>query len=133
MDQAKLLLSDMTSNIAHPDLRQYRFCLRQPEGHVHAAVQVDGSGQCDPSLHRSPSLAVEFTKAVVAVGLEGAHAEFLGQGEGLAVVSFGFCSLHGLALCRNVAEAPQCPGLLPTFSSGTREVESPRRKSMGVS
>jgi hypothetical protein len=70
---------------------------------------------------------------VLAVGLEWAHARFLGQGEGLVVMGFGICSLHGLALCYNVAEAPQCPGLRPTFSSGMREVESPRRKSMGVS
>jgi hypothetical protein len=114
-------------------LRQPGFRLWQPEVHVHAAVQVDGSEQCGPSRHRSPSLAVESAKAVLAVRLEWAHARFLGQDEGLVVACFGFCSLYGLALCRNVAEAPQCPGLLPTFSAATREVKSLPRDSTGVS
>ena len=39
-------------------------------------------------------LGVQGAEAAVAVGLERAHAQFLGQGEGLAVVGFGL-SLSG--------------------------------------
>ena len=41
-------------------------------------------------LHPSADLGIQATKAKVAVGLQRAHAEFLGQGEGLAVVCFGW-------------------------------------------
>ena len=43
----------------------------------------------------------------MAVGLERAHAEFLGEGEGLLVVGFGLLALRGLTLRRNVAEEAQ--------------------------
>ena len=36
---------------------------------------------------------VQRAKAQVAVGLERAHAEFLGQGQGLLVVGFGLCGI----------------------------------------
>jgi hypothetical protein len=42
----------------------------------------------------------------MAVGLERAHAQFLGQSEGLAVEGFDQFGLWGLALRRNVAEEP---------------------------
>ena len=47
----------------------------------------------------------------MAMGLERAHAEFLGQGEGLAVVRFGQCALQGIAMRCNIAEEPQGPRL----------------------
>jgi hypothetical protein len=31
-------------------LRQYRLCLRQPERHVHSAVEIDGRGQFNMDL-----------------------------------------------------------------------------------
>jgi hypothetical protein len=40
----------------------------------------------------------------MAVGLEGAHTEFLGQGEGLAVVGFGQRAFQALTPCCNLAE-----------------------------
>ena len=43
----------------------------------------------------------------MAVGLERAHAQFLGQGEGLAVVVFGLLDLRRLAPRGNVAEEAQ--------------------------
>jgi hypothetical protein len=44
---------------------------------------------------------------MVAVGLERAHAECLGQGEGLAVVGFGVLALWRLAPRGNLAEEAQ--------------------------
>jgi hypothetical protein len=32
------------------------------------------------------------------MGLEWAHAEFLGQGEGMVVVGFGQCTIWGIAV-----------------------------------
>ena len=47
---------------------------------------------------------IQRAEAAVAMGLERAHAEFLGQGEGLAVVGFGQFDYLRLALRRNVTE-----------------------------
>ena len=64
----------------------------------------------------------------MAVGLERAHAEFLGQGEGLLVVGFGRLDLRGLALRRNVAEEAQGIRLVAPFLvlTGERQRRSAR-------
>ncbi len=41
------------------------------------------------------------------MGLEGAHAEFLGPGEGLFLMGFGLVELWGIAMHRNPPEADQ--------------------------
>jgi hypothetical protein len=46
----------------------------------------------------------------MAVGLERAHAELIGAG--LAVVLFGRFDLQGIALCGDVAEESEGPGLM---------------------
>jgi hypothetical protein len=51
----------------------------------------------------------------VAVDHERAHAEFVGQGEGLAVVGFGLRALRWLAPRCNLAEEAQGIGLVTTF------------------
>src|SRR5712691_10806538 len=51
----------------------------------------------------------------MAVGHERAHAEFFGQGEGWAVVGFGWLNLRGLAPRRNVAEEAQGIRLMAAF------------------
>ena len=40
----------------------------------------------------------------MAVHLERTHTEFLGQGQGLAVVGFGLAVLWWLTPCRNLAQ-----------------------------
>ena len=50
----------------------------------------------------------------MAVGLEWAHAQLLGQGEGLPVVGFSLCALRG-SRSRNVAEEPQGIRLVAPF------------------
>ena len=51
----------------------------------------------------------------MAVGLERAHAEFVGQGEGLLVVGFGLLDLRGIAPRRNLAEEAQGIRLVAPF------------------
>jgi hypothetical protein len=51
----------------------------------------------------------------VAVGLERAHAQLLGQGQSLAVVSFSELALRGIALHGDLAEEEQDPGLAGPF------------------
>jgi hypothetical protein len=51
----------------------------------------------------------------VAVGLERAHAEFLGQGEGLLVVGFGMGDIWGMVLCGDLNEEPERIGLVSAF------------------
>ena len=59
-------------------LRQRRLRLGQPERHVHGAVQLDGGGQFRAGWLSTVYLGIQGAKAEVAVGLERAHAEFLG-------------------------------------------------------
>jgi hypothetical protein len=55
------------------------------------------------------------------VGLERAHAECLGEGDGLLVVGFGLLALRWLAPCRNVAEEAQGIRLEATLLTRTSE------------
>ena len=69
----------------------------QPERHVHGPVQLDGGGQLGAGLLPLAGRGIQRAEAAVAVGLERAHAQLLGQGEGLAVVGFGRLDLRGIA------------------------------------
>jgi hypothetical protein len=51
----------------------------------------------------------------VAVGLERAHAKFVGESEGLLVVGFGLAVLWWLAPRRNVAQEAQSIRLVAAF------------------
>ena len=62
-----------------------------------ARYSVDGSGQRGAGLLPLAGLAIQRAEAAVAVGHERAHAEFLGQGEGLLVVGFGLRGIGGSA------------------------------------
>jgi hypothetical protein len=88
-------------------LRQRGLDLRQPERHVHGAVEVHGSGQSRVSLLPPVELRIQHAETTMAVGLERAHADRLGQGEGLAVVALGRLDLRGAAVRGDVAEEPQ--------------------------
>jgi hypothetical protein len=61
------------------------------------------------------------------MGHERAHAEFLGQSEGLLVVGYGGLALRGIAPRYNVAEQAQSILLLAVVYSPKTSVEnSPR-------
>src|SRR5215813_9048051 len=83
---------------------QRRLRLGQPESHVHVTVEGYGGGQLGTGLLPLASRGIQRAQAQVAVGLERAHAEFLGQGEGLLVVRCGWLVLWRLAPRRNVAK-----------------------------
>src|SRR5262249_32935053 len=86
-------------NMAKPDdprtqssrcyLRQRRLGLVQPERPVHGAARVDSCRQRGVGLLLLADRSIQRAEAPVAVGLERAHAEFLGEGEGLVVMGFG--------------------------------------------
>ena len=59
----------------------------------------------------------------MAVRLEWAHAEFLGQGQGLAVGGFGRRHVRRVTMHGNLTEEPQGPRLLapPVVLPGVRE------------
>ena len=59
----------------------------------------------------------------MAVGLERAHAQLFGQGEGLAVVGGGLLVLPGLVMRGDRAEESQVVGLLSPFPVGLGERE----------
>jgi len=88
------------------DLRQYRLCLGQPEGHVHRPVQVDGGAQCRTSLLLLAGHGIHCPEATAAVRLEWAHTEFFGQGEGLVVGGHGGLDLWKGTVRGNLTEEP---------------------------
>ena len=105
-------------------LRQRRLCPGQPERHIHGTVQLNGGGQFNTGLLWPSQLEVQGTEAQVAVRLERAHAQLLGQGEGLAVVAGGGLALGGLLARRALAQEPQGPGLVAALLVLAGEVES---------
>src|SRR5438132_6600835 len=59
----------------------------------------------------------------MAVGLEGAHAEFVGQSEGLAVVGFGLLGLRRITTCGGLTEEPVGMRLVAASYEGAGELE----------
>ena len=58
------------------------------------------------------------------MGLERAHAQLLGQGEGLAVVAGGGLDLWGRLARRALAQEPQGPGLVAALLILAGEIDS---------
>ena len=88
-------------------MRQRRLRLGQPEGHSHGAVKGNGRRQRSAGLLPPTGLCIQGAKAPVAVGLERAHAQFVGQGESLLVVGFGRRHVWRVPMHGNLAEEPQ--------------------------
>jgi hypothetical protein len=82
-------------------LCQRHLRLRQPERHVHGAIQRDGRGQLSAGLLPLAYPGIQRTQAEVAVRHEWTHAEFFRQSEGLPVVMFGRLDLRGGLRIRN--------------------------------
>jgi hypothetical protein len=59
----------------------------------------------------------------VAVGLQGTHVEFLGQGEGLPVVGFGLHDIGGIGMGLDDAKLVQCERLVAAFLKLPGQVE----------
>ena len=58
---------------------------------------------------------VQGAEAQVAVGLQRAHAEFVGQGQGLLVVGFGLCNVGGVGVGLDNAKLVQRERLVGTL------------------
>ena len=71
-------------------------------------------------------LAVQGAKATVTMCLEGAHAEFIGQGKGLLVVGCGFGEFWRIAVHGDVAEEAKNRRLSSAFLMLTGEIEGIR-------
>jgi hypothetical protein len=87
-------------------LHERRPRLGEPKGHVHGTVEVDCRGELSVCLLRLACPGMQHSQAKMAVGLERAHAECLGEGEGLAVIAFGWLDLQRILPRRDLAEDP---------------------------
>jgi hypothetical protein len=72
----------------------------------HGAVQMQGRGQFRMRARHPSSLAIQGAEATVTVGLERAHTERLGQGDGLAIVGCSGFDLCGIVTRIELAEEP---------------------------
>ena len=86
----------------------------------YSSMAVDNSVRACSLLTR---LGVQHAEAEVAVGHKRAHAEFIGQGLGLAVVGFGLVDLRGITMRGNVTEEAQGIRLITSFLVGTGKLE----------
>ena len=94
-------------------LCQCRFGLRQPQCHLHVAVERDGGGQGGASLLPLAGGGVQGAQAQVTVGLQWAHAKLLGQGQGLLVGGFGLRNVGGVGVGMDNAKLVQRERLVP--------------------
>jgi hypothetical protein len=73
-------------------------------------------------------LVIQGAKATVAVGLEGTHAEFISQCEGLVVVGFGLVGVWGIAMHGDVTEEAEDIRLNTTLLIGTGKIKGVHRR-----
>src|SRR5215471_1097134 len=100
-----------------PLMNSCQRCLRlwKPEGHAHGPQERQGGGQFGAGLLPSSYPAIQDTKAEVTVGHERAHAEFLGEGKGLAVVGGCLVDVRGSAMHGDLTEEAQGIRLVAPF------------------
>jgi hypothetical protein len=90
------------------DLPQFRLRLLQPEPHVHLAVHRRGGREVLLGLLAVARAPVQLAEAEVAVGDQGAHAEFGSKRQCLAVVAF---SVRSAACRRDISGEAESVGL----------------------
>ena len=101
-------------------LCQRSFRLRQPERHLHGSVQFDGCRQFGTGLLPLAGFDVEGAETQVTMGLQRAHAEFVGQGKGLLVMSCRLLDVQGIATPGDLAEETEGVRLVATSYMGAR-------------
>ena len=97
-----------------------------------ARYSVDGGGQRGAGLLPLAGRGIQRAEAAVAVGLERAHAEFLGQGQGLLVVGFGLRGIGGIGVGMDDAKLVQRERLVPAFLVLPGQVERLARVLPGL-
>ena len=95
--------------------------------HVHGTVQRNGNGQLSARLLPLACPGVQRAEAEVTVRLEWTHTEFLGQGEGLAVVGCSGFDLWRIVARMDLAEEPQGVGFVAPFLMGPGELKGALR------
>ena len=75
---------------------------------------------------------IQRAEAAVAVGLEGAHTEFVGQGQGLLVGGFGLRDIGGIGVSMDNAQLVQRERLVPAFLVLPGQVERLARVLPGL-
>src|SRR5262249_20160497 len=99
----------------------------QPECHLHGAVKLDSGGKLGVCLLWTAYPIIQDAKAVLAVGQEWTHAQYVSQSEGLLVEGFGLLDLRGITMCGNLAEEAQGIGFVAAFLVRTGE----RQRALG--
>src|SRR3989442_919638 len=78
-------------------LRHHRLRLGQPERHVHRLVHRDRCRQRGAGLLLLADRGIQRAQAAVAVGLERAHTELVGQGKSLTIIGFSWRGIWRIA------------------------------------
>ena len=81
---------------------------------LHSLVEIDSNGQLSASLLPLADRGIEHPQTPVAVRLERAHPQRLGQGQRLVVVGFGLFGIAGSGVGIDGAKLVQRDCLLPT-------------------
>jgi hypothetical protein len=105
----------------HPD--QGGLCLGEPKVHRHVAVQVYGGAQGGVRLLALAGRGIQHAKAPVVVGHERAHAQLIGQREGLSVVGGGPLAWRRMTLGRDLTKESQGVGGVAPFLMRTGELQ----------
>src|SRR6266481_4335815 len=85
-------------------LLEFRFCLFEPEAHLHLPHHCDRSSEMLFSLLSAPYPPVQFTQTNVAMRDERTHAELFSEGESLAIVGFCPPDIKGIFARRDLAK-----------------------------
>src|SRR4030095_7562851 len=96
-------------------LGQRRLGLRQPERHLHGAIEVDRGRQRGTGLLLLADRGIQHAQTAVAVGLERTHAACVGEGDALPVVALCLLGLWGIATRSYLAKEPEEPCLVAPF------------------
>src|SRR5262245_54160155 len=104
-------------------LRQRGLRPRQPERHLHGAVERDGTAQFGAGVVAPAHLDVQLSKTEMTVGLERAHAKFVSEGKGLAIMGFGLFDRWGIPIYSDLAQEPQGPRLISSALVLSGELE----------
>src|SRR5262245_66631911 len=99
-----------------------RFRLLQPELHVHLSVHRGGGGKVLVGLLAFARAPVQRAEAKVAVGDERAHFELGGKGHGGGIVRFGRRHIWAAKMGGNLAEEPERPRLIASFTTPAGEL-----------
>src|SRR5262249_11515214 len=92
---------------------------------VHGTIQRDSRGQRSAGLLPLASRGIQRAETAVTMGLERAHTQCLGQGQGLPVVGCGRLDMRRLAPRRNLAEEAQGIRLESPMLVRTGECQGP--------